>query len=132
MKEGFLILSIAIIQQNGYFLAYLTALSLCLHLCHSSRMVAMDIPCVKKVAVFMPVKVVTHNTSRQPEHAQRLWKSWLCWILSLQCAMYARTWWMHLWCKHSVTFSFSHFLSLSLSLSHTCTHLYKKEVYYNK
>ena len=37
--------------------------------CHTSRMAAMDIPCVKKsfmVAVFMPVMVVTHNTSRRP------------------------------------------------------------------
>ena len=38
------------IQQNGYFLAYLTALSLCSHPCHTSRMAAMDIPCVNKAS----------------------------------------------------------------------------------
>ena len=51
--------------QSVHFMAYLTALSLCLHLCLTPR--EGDIPSVKKkisMAVFMLVKVVTHNTGR--------------------------------------------------------------------
>ena len=55
--------------QSVHFMAYLSALSLCLHLCLTSGRAAVDIPSVKKkfkMAAFMLVKVVTHNAGRWP------------------------------------------------------------------